>query len=289
MITIENEVLKVSINPRGAELTSVVNKATGLEYMWQADPAVWPKHSPVLFPIVGMLKNGEYKYKGKNYELPRHGFSREKMFQVTSAGKDEAVFTLVDDEETRAVYPFQFRFRLKYSLFDNTVSVTYEVLNLSEGDMFFSVGGHPAFRVPLTDDTDYNDYLLEFDAVENEPRWPVSKDGLIETSSHPMLSNTRALPLTRELFNQDALVFKSLVSKSVTLRSDRTAHGVKFDFTGFPYLGIWATKGANFVCIEPWCGVADPVNSNQDFTSKEGINRLAHKDRFTRTWSASFF
>ncbi|RYY16634.1 MAG: aldose 1-epimerase family protein, partial [Chitinophagaceae bacterium] len=201
MITIENEVLKVSINPRGAELTSVVNKATGLEYMWQADPAVWPKHSPVLFPIVGMLKNGEYKYKGKNYELPRHGFSREKMFQVTSAGKDEAVFTLVDDEETRAVYPFQFRFRLKYSLFDNTVSVTYEVLNLSEGDMFFSVGGHPAFRVPLTDDTDYNDYLLEFDAVENEPRWPVSKDGLIETSSQPMLSNSRVLSLTRELFN----------------------------------------------------------------------------------------
>ncbi|RYF37690.1 MAG: hypothetical protein EON97_00785 [Chitinophagaceae bacterium] len=104
-----------------------------------------------------------------------------------------------------------------------------------------------------------------------------------------MLSNSRVLSLTRELFNQDALVFKSLVSKSVTLRSDRTAHGVKFDFTGFPYLGIWATKGANFVCIEPWCGVADPVNSNQDFTSKEGINRLAHKDRFTRTWSASFF
>ena len=289
MITIENEVLKVSINPRGAELTSVLNKTTGLEYMWQADPEIWPKHSPVLFPIVGMLRDGSYNYKGKSYELPRHGFSREKIFQVTSSTEDEAVFTLVDDEETRAVYPFRFRFRLKYSLFNNNVSVTYEVLNLSDDEMYFSVGGHPAFRVPITDDTDYSDYKLEFDSVENQPRWPVSKDGLIETTPQPLLNNTNELPLTRELFNQDALVLKSLNSTSVTLRSDRTKHGVKFDFTGFPYLGIWATKGGSFVCLEPWCGIADAVNSNQDFAVKEGINRLASNDSFARTWLASFF
>ncbi len=289
MITIENEILKVNISPRGAELTSIINKNTGLEYMWQADPEIWPKHSPVLFPIVGTLKNGQFQYKGKSYELPRHGFSREKMFQVTNAGKDEAVFTLVDDEETRAVYPFQFRFRLKYSLFEDTVSLTYEIFNPSAEDLYFSVGGHPAFRAPLVEDTSYEDYRLEFDSLENQPRWPVTKDGLIGSVPQPLLDNSNTIQLTRELFNQDALVLKSLRSGTVTLKSDRTPHGVKFDFTGFPFLGIWAVKGASFVCIEPWCGIADAENASGDFTNKEGINRLAAQDSFTRTWSASFF
>jgi galactose mutarotase-like enzyme len=289
MVTIENELLVVKINPHGAELTSVYHKLTGLEYMWNADPEVWAKHSPVLFPIVGTLKDNTYQYQGKKYTLSRHGFAREKQFAVETSATDEAVFTLVHDAQTLAVFPFQFRFRLKYSLFRDGLSVTYEVLNLSEGDMYFSVGGHPAFRLPLVAGTEYSDYFLKFEQKENQGRWPISPEGLIEKATMPLLENTDTLPVRKELFSKDALVFKSLASSNVVLASEKTTHGIQFDFTGFPYLGLWAAKGADFICIEPWCGIADSVDTNQELAKKEGINKLVHKDRFTRTWSARFF
>ncbi len=167
--------------------------------------------------------------------------------------------------------------------------MTYEVLNLSEGEMYFSVGGHPAFRLPLAEGTVYDDYFLRFEQVENKGRWPISPDGLIEKEDLPLLQNTDMLRLSKDLFRQDALVFKSLSSSSLLLASEKTKHGLQFDFTGFPFLGIWAAKGADFICIEPWCGIADSVDTSQELTQKEGINRLAHKDRFNRTWSVRFF
>jgi galactose mutarotase-like enzyme len=155
--------------------------------------------------------------------------------------------------------------------------------------MYFSVGGHPAFRVPLEASARYEDYYLEFDAVENAGRWAVSRDGLIEITEAPLMSGTNTLPLTKELFFQDALVFKQLTSSKVSLKSHTTPHGLDFDFSGFPYLGIWAAKNADFVCIEPWCGIADPVNSNQQLKDKEGINQLEPGLSFSRTWKTSFF
>ncbi|RYG31162.1 MAG: aldose 1-epimerase family protein, partial [Chitinophagaceae bacterium] len=129
MITIENEILRVTINPKGAELTSIFNKETQLEYMWEGDPAIWGKHSPVLFPIVGTLKDNKYRYKNKEYHLPRHGFAREKHFSVSDQQKDECVFTLRSDQESKLVFPFDFELRIKYSLVENALSATYEVLN----------------------------------------------------------------------------------------------------------------------------------------------------------------
>ncbi|RYY19494.1 MAG: aldose 1-epimerase family protein, partial [Chitinophagaceae bacterium] len=275
MITIENEYLKVTLNPKGAELTSIFNKETQLEYMWEGDPAVWGKHSPVLFPIVGTLKGNSYRYNNKDYHLGRHGFARERIFVLEDHKKDECVFSLSNDDHTLAVYPFEFRLRLKYSLFENTVSVSYEVKNPATGPLYFSIGAHPAFKVPLVAGTTYEDYHLQFEIPETAGRWPITNDGLIDVTPLPVLTASDLLPVTRDLFSRDALVFKSLQSSVLTLKSDKTPHGLEFRFPGFPYLGLWAAKGGDFVCIEPWCGIADPVEADQLLENKEGINKLA--------------
>ncbi|RYZ30165.1 MAG: aldose 1-epimerase family protein [Sphingobacteriales bacterium] len=221
--------------------------------------------------------------------MPRHGFARERQFTVESQTNDEAIFSFVSDESTLAVFPFAFRFRIKYALLNDSLSVSYEVLNTGDDDMYFSVGAHPAFKLPLAEGTAYQDYYLEFETPESTGRWPISADGLIETASQPLLENSATLPLTRELFSRDALVMKGLKSSVVSLRSAKTPHGLEFEFPGFPFLGLWAAKGGDFVCIEPWCGIADPVTTNQQLDTKEGINKLVKGEKFLRSWVVRVF
>lgn len=289
MTLIENDILKVSIKTKGAELDSIYNKETNLEYMWGGDPAFWGKKSPVLFPVVGTLKNDIYYYNHKEYSLSRHGFAREMDFMVTAQTSSSAQFTLQSNEITFSKYPFSFRFDVIYSLKADKLVVNYKITNTGNDRLYFSVGGHPAFKVPLVNDTVYNDYYLEFNKPETTGRWPISKDGLIESSPAPLLNNKNRLSLSKELFYNDALVFKNLVSDKISLRSEKITNGLEFDFAGFPYLGIWAAKNADFVCIEPWCGIADSVTSDQQIVDKEGINKLAVKEIFERSWSVRTF
>jgi galactose mutarotase-like enzyme len=289
MFFIEDQQLKVSIHPKGAELQSIFHKPHGIEYMWGGDPAIWGKHSPLLFPIVGTLKGGTYYYQDKPYSLSRHGFARDRDFTVESRAADAITFFFHSDEETRAVFPFEFELRVIYRLTPAGLTTTYQVKNSAAEPLWFSIGGHPAFKVPLVPGTTYTDYYLEFDRPENVPRWPISKDGLIEREPDPLFNNTRTLPLNKTLFARDALVLKHPASTSVSLRSARTERGLRLDFPGFPFLGIWAAPGGDFVCIEPWCGIADSVDSHQQWTDKEGINQLPAGGLFERTWTLNVF
>ncbi|THU39475.1 aldose 1-epimerase family protein [Niastella caeni] len=289
MFTIENAQIKAVINAKGAELTSLVHKEHQLDYMWQGDPAVWGKHSPVLFPIVGTLKNNTYYHNLQSYQLPRHGFARDKQFAVEDHTGDTITFLLRNDAETLTIFPFAFEFRIRYTLFQNSLAVTYEVVNCGKETMYFSVGAHPAFKIPLVPGTTYTDYYLQFNQSETAPRWPISPDGLIEQSPIPLLQATNRLNLSKDLFQKDALVLKGMSSTIVTLASDKTGHGFRFDYPGFPFLGIWAAKNADFVCIEPWCGIADSVATNQQLPGKEGINKLEPGGSFTRTWTITLF
>ena len=284
MQTLKNQNLTIKINPKGAELISLFNEETQTEYMWSADANFWGKSSPVLFPIVGALKDNLYHFEGKTYHLPRHGFAREREFLVENTTDESVTFLLTHDEETLKIYPFAFEFRLKYELHENCLSVTYSVKNMDHKTMYFSVGGHPAFAVPLSADTNYENYYLEFNKTENFQRWGLVEGGLIANNSTDFLLNTNRLALTKELFYKDAIVFKNLQSDEVTLKSDKTNRQLKFDFKGFPYLGIWAAKDANFVCIEPWFGIADSENHSQELTEKEGIIALAVNEIFETTW-----
>ena len=287
MFTLENEYLKIEINAKGAELNSIYNKKKDIEYMWSGDPAFWGKKSPVLFPIIGSLKNDTYYFENKAYQMGRHGFARDMEFEVTNQNASAITFTLIRNNVTLEKYPFQFKFDIIYSIKDKKLQVAYRVVN--KGDinqkLYFSVGGHPAFKLPVLPGTDYTDYWLEFNKKENAGRWPISAEGLIKEQPIPLMSDTHRLPLVKELFYTDAIVLKKLNSTSVKLASSQYGEIFDFDFTGFPYLGIWAAKGADFVCIEPWCGIADSVNSNQQLIEKEGINVLDSTDQFERSWT----
>ncbi len=289
MLTLSNETLEVSFNHQGAEILSIYNKQTQLNYLWNGDPAYWPKTSPVLFPIIGGLKDTTYHYKGNSYQMGRHGFGRESVYEVTKQTENSITFTLVANEKTLSVYPFQFKFSVKHEILKNNIRVTYIVENSGDEDLLFSVGAHPAFKVPLVDGTTFSDYYLLFNETENAGKYPLSKDGLIEKNSIPFLINTNKLPLTKELFYNDALVFKELKSNSISIVSDKTTHGLKLVFDNFPFMGIWNFKDANFVCIEPWCGIADAIDTTQQLAEKEGINLLPIGETFQRTWSIEVF
>ncbi|MET0637582.1 MAG: aldose 1-epimerase family protein [Chitinophagaceae bacterium] len=289
MLVIENESLAVTIDPKGAELRKIFHKGNGLDYLWNADPAYWAKSSPVLFPIVGTLKENTMYYEGRPYQMSRHGFARDREFTVEKEEASSVTFLLLSDETTLEKFPFAFEFRIRYELSVASLSVTYEIKNPASTPVYFSVGAHPAFKVPLAAGEQYNDYYFEFEKPETAGRWMISADGLIGDHSVPLLENTKRLPLTHDLFYKDAVVLKKLRSASLTLTNTKTPHGIKFDFPGFPFLGLWAAKDAGFVCIEPWCGIADSVNSNQQLKDKEGIEKLDGGELFTRTWTATFF
>lgn len=289
MHTIQNEILSVGIAAKGAELQTITHKENGLSYMWNGDPAFWSKKSPVLFPIVGGLKNNEYHYKGKSYSLGRHGFARDRNFTVTELGEAGIRFTLEADEESRKVYPFDFRFSLVYTLTGNRITVRYEVENTGAEILFFSVGAHPAFAVPLTKGISFADYYLQFSHAETSAKWPLSPEGLIEKDPLPYLQDTNRLPLTKELFYGDALVCKHLRSNSISILNNHDRHGVKLGFEDFPYMGIWSAKNADFVCIEPWCGIADSVTASGELSEKEGIQQLSPRDSFIRSWYLEVF
>jgi len=286
MITLSNDNITVIINAKGAELQSIRNN--GIEYVWQADAKFWGKHAPVLFPVVGELKDGKYIFKNKEYKLSRHGFARDKTFETEQKDSTCAVFTLKSDEETFAVYPFEFIFHIEYSLRERELCCKYEIQNINDHTMYFSVGGHPAFNVPLNKNLLYTDYFLQFENDDELKRY-LLQNGLLSGETESVQLDNKILKLKRELFYKDAIVLKHINSKSIALKSNKDLRGLKFKFDGFPFFGIWAAKDAPFVCLEPWCGVADNIHHDTNFKTKEGINKLAAGETWTRTWSVEFF
>jgi galactose mutarotase-like enzyme len=289
MLRIENETLQVTIAPQGAELQSILRKDLSQEYLWSGDAAFWGKKSPVLFPIVGGLKKNQYQHALQTYQLSRHGFAREMAFEVVQQDATSITLSISSNEETLQKYPFHFSFSISYQLEENSLHVTYDVQNTGTENLLFSVGGHPAFKVPLAAGTGFEDYYLEFNATENAGIWPLSAEGLIESVPVPFLQNTNTLPLQKELFLKDALVFKQLKSTAISLKSHHTPHGLQVQFKGFPFMGIWSAPNADFVCIEPWCGIADGVYASGNLLEKEGINSLNPGTSFSRTWTVTLF
>lgn len=289
MIQLEHDLLRISIAEKGAELQSLYRTDLGVEYLWNGDPAFWGKFSPVLFPIVGGLKDNTYFYKGQPYHLGRHGFARDRVFEIAAQSSHHIVFVLNSDAATKQVYPFDFSFELSYTINGDTLTVGYKIINTGNEVMYASVGAHPAFKIPLTDGTTYEDWHLEFAQAEHRGKWPLTKDGLIEAAPIPCLNNTQTLPLNKPLFYGDALVFKDLQSKSISIKSNQSVHGVNMQFDGFPFYGLWAAKDADFVCLEPWCGIADSANTDQQLINKEGIYAIAANTSFERNWSVQVF
>jgi len=274
MAVLENEFLKVEVSTKGAQLTSFFDKENQLERLWQADPAVWPWHAPNLFPVVGGLINNELVVDGKAYQMPRHGFARTSEFILLENDEVHAVYSLPNCEKTLLVYPYKFDFQVLYTLIDNALRITYKLISHDKKNIYFSVGGHPAFKVPLHAGENYEDYYLEFETGEKLVTHLLSPDGFFTGETQTVDAPKNRVYLTRDLFSRDALVFKDLKSREVCIKSDKHDLSLSVEFPHFNYLGIWAKGGADFVCIEPWLGCADTVGRHVDISQKEDIQQL---------------
>lgn len=275
MVTLENEYLRVSLKPEGAELTSIFDKTHGIERLWQGDPAVWNRHAPILFPIVGRLIGNSYRYRGKSYTLTQHGFARDCTFHVKRATASTISFELRDSETTRENYPFAFVLQVDYTLREHEIRVACTVTNPGPDFLHFSIGGHPGFACPLLPGESFSDYYIEFEKAETCTRWYANGDGLIARSEENYLQDTAVIPYTLDRFGEDALIFKQLDSTQVSIKSFKNPRAVTLDFEGWPYLGIWSKPGgAPFICLEPWFGIADHVGHDGELVHKEGIMRL---------------
>ena len=281
IITISNSQLSATINTLGAELISLVKN--NKNYIWQVDETYWNKTSPILFPIVGRLKNDSYTYNGETYELPRHGFARNIEFSFDKRSEHQVIFELNETEETKTVYPFNFKLLMAYTLMDNELVIEYFVRNQSDEVLPFSIGAHPAFAIT----GNFENYSLKFnkeDSFETHHLENESFNGkttLVETRNN-------SIALNYALFEKDALVFKNHKIQSVTIQEDGGNY-VKVSFEGFPDLGIWTKINAPFICIEPWFGHADEVRTTQNLVEKSGIISLENKQIFQSVYSIEIF
>ena len=285
--TISNGEIEISAKTSGAELTSVKKISNGLEYLWQGDKEVWGRNAPVLFPIVGKVKNNTYQVDGREYSLPQHGFARDKDFELIEKTETLLSYSLKYSEETLDVYPFKFELLIQYELDKYALTTRYIIKNLDNKEIYFSIGAHPGFICPILPDENYSDYYLEFEKEEIQSM-ALLDNGLRNGKFKPVLNNEKIIPLSYELFKDDALIFKNLNSRIISLKSKRSGHGFHFSIQGFPYVGIWSKPGP-FVCIEPWLGVADSIDSTGDFKNKEGIIKLPQDKSFDCEFSVVVF
>lgn len=285
---LENDQLTVTVSTRGGEVQSVRNQATGQEYIWTADPAVWARHTPVLFPIVGKLKGDQYHLGDDTYQMTQHGFARDQEFKVIEQAAERIILGLTAGPKTTEQYPFNFTLDITYQLTNNELATTYRVINHDSSEMPFSIGGHPGFLCPSQVDGREETYYLLFAQKETLSRQLLS-NGLRTGETRPVLQNEKELALTPSLFEEDALVFANVASDSVGIVPRSTNQPmVTVRFPGFPYLGIWQKVGADFYCIEPWHGLADSTEANGELTEKEGVLMLALEGVFEATYTVVF-
>lgn len=279
---IENEFLSVGVKEYGCELASIYSKNSDFEYLWYGDEKIWYGQAPILFPIVGRLLDDKYRLNGKEYEMPKHGFARKTDWILLEKKDSEMSFILSDSEKTKSVYPYSFDLIVKYTLEGQSLSVNHKVVNKNNFEMYFSLGAHPGFNCEIGD-------ILRFDEPETLSTEKIDLERSLRLpEKFKVLENETDIIITKDIFNEDALILSGIKSKNVTLISNSRPQKVKFNLGNAPYLGIWAKPGAPYVCIEPWFGVNDTPVKKDDFSQKDAINRLDSGEEFNFMWTAEF-
>lgn len=276
---IENDYLKIGVKDDGAELTSVISKETGIEYLWQGNPDVWYGQSPVLFPIIGRVLDDVYYLNGKEYTMSKHGLFRKRKAQFVEQTSNSLTFKESADEETLKIFPFDFEVFVIFELIDKSLKVTHKIINNGNDTMYFSIGGHPGFNCKI------GDYLL-FEKNETLETIEIDTECLRTGKTIPVLDENNKIVITKDIFNNDALIFNGMKSKTITLASDDHNRKVIFDYSDCSYLGIWAKPGAPYVCIEPWWGVNDSHERKVDISKKDAIISLSANDTYECYWKA---
>lgn len=277
LATLENDFFSICISAHGAELHSVYSKKFDKELLWSGYYKIWARHAPVLFPIVGKLKNDSYTFEGNSYSLPQHGFARDMDFKIVSNIISDdfhaVLYELDSNESTLEKYPFPFALQIEYKLENEKLHCNYKVKNTGDTDMYFSIGSHPGFVCPLMEGEQLSDYTISFEKEETAKR-NLLDVGLFNGIQEEVIVNKKHIPLSKVLFEKDAIVLKGLNSKELQLHSNNNT--INFFWHNMPYFGIWTKKGnEEFICLEPWAGLADSVFASGDIKEKEGIITLS--------------
>lgn len=268
--------LTATIKAHGAELCSLRDDS-GIEFVWQAGPE-WPRHAPLLFPIVGRLANDELRHRGKTYRMTQHGFARDSRFAWAERRESRCTLVLDDSEATRALYPFAFRLAAAYAIDDTGLDLTLTIANTGKETLPASLGGHPAFNWPLRPGLAKESYALTFVRAESSPVRRLD-GGLLRLAAEPSPVKGNSLPLSDSLFTDDAIIFDRIESTSVRYAAGQgasTGPWLEMSWRGFRELGVWSKpSGAPFLCIEPWRGHASPAGFEGEFTDKPGLMHIA--------------
>ena len=274
-ITLSLNDSEARINLFGAELSSFKYKNN--EYIWQANPAVWGRHAPILFPIVGKLRDDSYLFQGKKYAMGQHGFARDREFAIVNQSDISVSLLLRSDDLIKAVYPFDFELEVTYTMQPNGIQVGYKVRNTQpENPIWFSIGAHPGFNFPLNASERFEDYEIDFYdvALQSIDLYPLV-GGYVSKEKQSLPISNGKLGLRGELFDNDALIMDVDTPAKVSIRSKKSGKGVAMSYSDFRWLGIWTKAvGTGFICIEPWNGIADTVDHDQQLVTKWGINLL---------------
>ena len=287
-IHLQNGPCTAEIDTLGGELTSFRDGA-GTEYIWGGDPAYWSGRNPILFPIVGSLKDGRVRILGREHEMGRHGFARRSQFTLAEQGESSVVMELRESPDTLARYPFPFLLRVRHELLSDGFSTTFEVANTGNAPLPFCIGAHTAFRCPMCDGQRFEDYALVFDQTEDALSLPLTPQGLISTGAGiPILQGADTIPLSHQPFDQlDTLIFDGLRSTGVRLVHTGTGRGVHMEFKDFPMIAFWTPAHANapFLCLEPWYGCTAWDNESGAFTDKPHCITLLPGERKALTYT----
>ncbi|MDU1910580.1 aldose 1-epimerase family protein [Fusobacterium sp.] len=280
--SLRNNLMEIRIESLGAELVGMKDLITDMEYIWQKDPKYWAKSSPILFPFVGALKDSRYFYEGKEYNLSlKHGFARDCEFQMSGQGDNYLEFLLTSNDKTKKVYPFDFKLYVKYIIKDKNLRIEYKIENTGGKEMYFSLGAHPAFNIPIGKEIEFSDYYLEFEKEET---------GEVNTFNGTLISSQKKikafegkiLNLDRNTFANDALIIENPNSNVVYLKNRKNSRGIKLVYKGFKYIAFWNKPGAEYICLEPWNGISDFDNASGDLKEKIGIEKIKKAEVYHR-------
>lgn len=277
--TIKNAALTVRISTKGAEMQSILDR-DGVERLWQGDPAYWTGRAPILFPVCGGFKEDAYYLDGVRYTMPKHGFARRAEWALESCGEDSAVFLM---QEQHSGFPFRYELRACYQLDENRIRITYRVKNLDDKTFWFSIGSHEAWAIPGP----LEKCTVEFEYPERLEHSCLDGN-LLNGETQLIAENAKALPLKTEYFSVDALVFRNLKSRSVTLKNGVDSRAVRVDYEGMDVLMLWTKPGAKYLCIEPWCNAPDFADTDMQIAHKPGCICLHPGEEAERTHTATF-
>lgn len=287
ILTISNKDLTVQIDLHGAMLWSVLENGGETEYLWQGDAKYWTGKAPNLFPYIARMTDKRYRLNGQEYGMNIHGFARDNDFQVAKQTTDALMLQFQDTEETRKQYPYHFMLEIGYQLVGNRIDITYRVENKDEKEMYFGIGGHPGFNVPLEEGIKFEDYYLEFGGECEPKRVSFSPDCFVqgEPVLYPLEKN-RILHLHHDLFDDDAIVLTGMDSQ-VTLKSDLGRKAVRVTYPDMTYVGFWHKphSDAPYVCVEPWSSLPSRKGIVEDLATQPGLVKLAAGETYTNCWS----